>query len=89
MSTRKLSIVLEALAKHENLNTLDFSFCSLDDSAGKVLKEFLKINTSLEHLELQGNKLSGQGCNELAIGLVNFKWNLKYLGINKIFIFFE
>ena len=58
MSSQKLSIVLKALANLGNLKVLDFSFCSLSDDAGKVLKEFLKINASLEHLEIQGNRLA-------------------------------
>lgn len=72
--------ILRGLRRLNNLKKIKLDFCALQDDIGGHFKKFFERNTSLEELELGGNQLGAQVCNDIGVSLRKFGGELKYLG---------
>lgn len=63
------------------LRKLELSFCQLKST--KSIGDFLRINNTLQSLELRGNYLSGNEVVHLANAINQYKGNLSYLGLSQ------
>lgn len=63
------------------LGKLELSFCQLKST--ESIGTFLRINTTLESLELRGNYLSGNEVVHLANAINEYKGHLRYLGLSQ------
>jgi hypothetical protein len=75
--------VFHLLTPMTNLKFLDLSFCSITSKeSGEHFEAFLSQNSSLKHLELKGNELNSDFCEQFAKGIEKFKGNFNYLGMS-------
>lgn len=92
---QKLEIVHSNLQEHEKilyllvsiegistLTCLNLTHCNITSKeSGRHFENFFLHNSTLERLELRENNLHGDFCEHFAVGLLNFKGHLKYLGM--------
>lgn len=80
----KIFSLLAPMKWMTNLKLLDFSFCCITSKeSGEHFNTFLSLASNLQHLELKGNNLNNDFCQEFSRGIESFRGKFTYLGLSK------
>ncbi|XP_044750313.1 dynein regulatory complex subunit 5-like [Coccinella septempunctata] len=72
--------ILNSLRKYDNLNILDFSYCSLGNEGTISLCRFIR-EMSVKELSLIDNNIGDEGAEAIAFVLHNHECTLRYLNV--------
>jgi len=65
IGTAGLKALSQGLALNDNITDLSLSYCGLDENSCQYIQQILAfINTKLETLNLQGNRLENKGVRD-------------------------